>query len=70
MLLDFDEGDGASAGVEERREGGVQMSGLEEIKTPAPQVVIKDRPVVGKRAKVVEEEVKVVDVKERMSITK
>ena len=52
MLLDFDEGDGASAGVEEGSEGGVQMSGLEEVKAPVTQVTIKDRPVVGKRAKV------------------
>jgi hypothetical protein len=70
MLIDFDEGDGASGRVEEGREEGVQMSGLEEVKTPAPQVFIKDRPVAGKRAKVVEEEVKVAVVKERMSITK
>jgi hypothetical protein len=52
MLIDFDEGDGGSGRVEERREEGLQMSGLEEVKTPAPQVFIKDRPVVGKRAKV------------------
>jgi hypothetical protein len=70
MLIDFDEGDGGSGRVEERREEGVQMSGLEEVKMPAAQVVIKDRPVVGKRAKVVEEEGKVAVVKERMSITK
>jgi hypothetical protein len=70
MLIDFEEGDDASGVVEEGSEGGVQMSGLEEVKTPAPKVVIKDRPVVGKRAKVAEEEVKVAVVKERMSITK
>jgi len=69
MLIDFDEGDGMSAGVKERREDARQMSGQEEVKTLAPEVVIKDRPVVGKRAKELEEEVKGA-VKERMSITK
>ena len=73
MLIDFEEEDDMSAGVEEedRREDVVQMSEqLEEVKTSAPQVVIKDRPaVVVKRAQVLEGEVKGA-VKERISITK
>ena len=52
MLIDFEEEDGGSARAGERSEDDGQMSGKEEVKTPAPEVVIKDRPVVGKRAKV------------------
>ena len=72
MLIDFEEEGDMSAGVEEgeRREDARQMSELEEVKTSAPQVVIKDRPaVVVKRAQASKGEVKGA-VKERVSITK
>lgn len=69
MLIDFEEEDDtiARVEVEGRRDDVVQMSELEEVKTSAPLVVIKDRPV--KRPQVSEEEVKGA-VKERISITK
>lgn len=73
MLIDFEEEGDMSAGVEEEEQHEdvvVQMSELEEVKTSAPQVVIKDRPaVVVKRAQASEGEVKGA-VKERVSITK
>ena len=52
MLIDFEEEDGVGARAGERSEDGGQMSGQEEVKTPTPEVVIKDRPEVGKREKV------------------
>jgi hypothetical protein len=72
MLIDFEEEDDTIAGVEEeeRRDDIAQMSELEEVKTSAPQVFIKDRPaMMVKRAQASEEEVKGA-VKERASITK